>query len=213
MKADDYSFSELELDALAELMNISFGAAAAGLAEVLDIFINLNIPYIKIIKKKELTDYIREEIPGCSDCSVIEQKFHGDFGGRAILLFPYGIEKKLLSLFNMLEDDTYESDSVAGLEKEVLMEVGNILIGACLGKIFELIDSRIIYFPPTVLLRPEPDQMLSSEGDSEEMCITLKTGFHFEDRNVEGHLFLINNKESIPRLKESLKPFTGIQDV
>ena len=213
MNDNDFLFTELELDALGELMNISFGSAAAGLAEVLDIFIHLNIPYIKIVRKKDLLGYIRDEIPGCVDCSIIEQKFHGDFGGEAILLFPYGIEKELLTLFNSNDGAVYESDGIAGLEKEVLMEVGNILIGACLGRIFELIDSRIIYFPPTVAVGSKAADLLLRESDSEEVCITLKTSFHFEDRNVEGHLFLINNKESIPRLKDALKPFTGLMDV
>ncbi len=210
MDINAHSFSELEIDALSELMNISFGSAAAGLAEVLDIFINLSIPYIRLIKKNEIASYIKDEIPGCIDCSMIEQKFHGDFAGSAILLFPCGIEKELISYFYQPENSSYESDRVAGLEKEVLMEIGNILIGACIGKIFELIDSRIIYFPPTAVMGKSINELIKSEEISDEICITLKTSFSFEDRNIEGHMLLINNKESIPQLKRALKPFTGM---
>jgi len=112
-----YAFSELEIDALGELMNISFGSAAAGLAEVLDIFINLNIPYTKLIKKNEIAEYIKDAMPGYFDCSMIEQKFHGDFGGSAILLFPYGIEKELLSYFYQPDGIGYESDGLSNSRK------------------------------------------------------------------------------------------------
>lgn len=212
MNNEEYSFTELELDALGELMNISFGSAAADLAEVLDIFINLNVPSIKLIKKSELPAFINSELPGCHDFSMIEQKYHGDFGGIALLIFPYGMEKELLSYFSSPDGSGSESIGIAGLEKEVLMEIGNILIGACIGKIFELLDSHIVYFPPTAVIgKGISELMKEDQDDSDDISITLKTRFSFEDRKVEGHLFMINNKESIHKLKNALKPFTGIE--
>jgi len=109
-------------------MNISFGSAAADLAEIIDIFINLNVPDIQTIEITKLPAYIKEQIKDFDNCSIVEQKYHGDFGGVAFLIFPYGIEKELLSYFQQSENVTYESDEMILLEKEVLMEIGNILL-------------------------------------------------------------------------------------
>ncbi len=211
MDKNQLSFSEMELDALGELLNISFGSAVADLAGIFDIFINLNVPFVKIIRRYEIFDYISNEIPNCIDCSIVEQKYHGNWGGTALLVFPYGIEKKLISYFEQPSESSYSSDGVAELEKEVLMEIGNILIGACLSKIFELLDTRVIYFPPTASVGGWSKEMLLGSDSADDFCITLETKFSFEDRNVEGHLFLIIDKESVPRLKKALRPFTGAE--
>jgi len=208
MDKSNYSFSELELDALGEVMNISFGAAAADLAEVMDIFIHLNIPYIKTIEVAALPSYIREEITDFENCNVIEQRYHGDFNGVALLIFPYGTEKELVSYFQQPENIGYESDEIIELEREVLMEIGNILIGACIGRLFELIDSSITYFPPNVLLGKHlENSFIHSYLDDDDLSITLRTHFSFEDRKIDGYMFLINSKDSIPHLKKALSSF------
>jgi len=133
-------------------------------------------------------------------------------GGAALLIFPYGMEKELLSYFSSPDGSGSESIGVAGLEKEMLMEIGNILIGACIGKIFELLDTRIVYFPPTAVIGKGVSELVKDDqSDSDDLSITLKTRFSFEDRKVEGHMFIINNKDSILKLKNALKPFTGIE--
>ncbi|MBI9106352.1 MAG: chemotaxis protein CheC [Spirochaetales bacterium] len=207
----DYCLSELELDALGEVMNISFGAAAADLAEVMDIFIHLNIPHIKTIEASGLLEYISKEIPDFESCSVIEQKYHGDFNGLALLIFPYGTEKELVSYFQQPDNISYESDEIIELEREVLMEIGNILIGACIGKLFELINSTITYFPPEVLTGKNLESsFINSHLDEENISITFRTHFKFEDRKIEGYMFLLNSKNSIPHLKKALSTFMGL---
>ncbi len=210
MKKNDYELSELEVDALGEVMNISFGTAAADLAEVMDIFIHLNIPYIKTIGISVLPPYIRDEINDFENCNVIEQQYHGDFNGVALLIFPYGAEKELVSYFQQPENISYESDEIIELEREVLMEIGNILIGACIGKLFELIKSSITYFPPNVIKGKDlENSLIQSYLDDDDFSITLKTHFNFEDRKIEGHMFLLNSKSSIPHLKKALSAFLG----
>lgn len=43
-----------EVEILQEIMNIAFGQAAADLAEVIDIYVELSVPYIKILHATEL---------------------------------------------------------------------------------------------------------------------------------------------------------------
>jgi chemotaxis protein CheC len=109
-------FTELEIDALQEVMNISFGNAAADLAEVIDIFIKLNVPHINVIKVPELADYINSEIKDFEICSIVEQNYHGNISGVAFLIFPYGIEIEFISYFHDTDARNFESDDLPELE-------------------------------------------------------------------------------------------------
>ena len=126
----DILLTEMELDALQETMNISFGSAAADLAEIMDIFIQLTVPEISAVNVSSLSGMLEENINDFYSCSVVEQQFHGDFKGMAFLVFPHGDEMDLISYFQHPGTQSFKSDELIDLEKEVLLEVGNILIGA-----------------------------------------------------------------------------------
>lgn len=210
MDNKDLVLTEMELDALQETMNISFGSAAADLAEIMDIFIQLTVPNISSVKINELPDYINGEITDFSTCNVIQQKYYGDFEGMAFLIFPYGNERDLISYFQHNDTELFKSDQLIDLEKEVLLEISNILIGACIGRIFEMLNSRISYQPPQIISGSDFDNnYVSSELNSQDLAITMKTFFSFEDRDTKGYLILINSQSSIPHLKKALSQFIG----
>jgi chemotaxis protein CheC len=115
-----------ERDILQEVMNIAFGKASAELAEVIDIYVVLSIPDIKMLKTADVPRYIEEEIKDLKDLSVIKQSYTGKFHGTALLLFPGGAGKKLFSLFeNGSTTGSGSEDLSVVLEKETLLEVGN----------------------------------------------------------------------------------------
>ena len=90
--------SNEELDILQEIMNIAFGKATAELAEFIDIRVVLSIPNARIIHTTELPDYLQEEIRDYGDISIVEQRFWSDFKESALLIFPAGSGKELITL-------------------------------------------------------------------------------------------------------------------
>ena len=148
-------FAQDEKDILQEVMNIAFGQASAELAEVIDIFVILSVPDIQVLKGDELPDYLCGELQSNGTVNIIEQSFLGKFAGQALLIFPTGAEKDLLTLFNQDQDDIQDNNDVDmdTLEQETLIEVGNILIGACIGKIAELLDDVVTYDPPRLMAK------------------------------------------------------------
>ncbi|MDC7233062.1 MAG: chemotaxis protein CheC [Spirochaetales bacterium] len=210
MTDNAFMLTDMELDALRETMNISFGSAAADLADIMDIFIQLTVPSISSVDVSHLPDFVNREITDFSTSSVVQQKYDGDFEGMAFLIFPYGNEKELISYFQDSDADTFKSDQLIDLEKEVLLEISNILIGACIGRIFEMLNSRISYQPPQILSGTDFDEsFVSSELVGNDLAITMNTFFSFEDRNTKGYLILINSQNSIPHLKKALAKFIG----
>ena len=125
-------------------MNIGFGAASADLAAVLDLHVVLSVPSISIVAATELLAYLQKEIRDYSKASVIEQNFWSGFKGVALVVFSAGSGKGLVAVFGREEGASlFESDPIGALDKEVLMEVGNILVGACVGKVAELLGDIV----------------------------------------------------------------------
>jgi chemotaxis protein CheC len=197
-----------ELDILQEIMNIAFGKATADLAELIDIYVNLSVPYVRVIKTKELPGYIKDEIVDLDDVSTVEQKFWGGLKGSALLVFPAGAGKGLIGLLTGEDIEAFTSDPLDELEKGTLMEVGNILIGACVGKIAELLHDGLAYSPPLARNCKVAENMLSRTiTDSYDLTIALKTSFSFESKDVVGFLFVMTSQESVGWLRQALNTF------
>ncbi|MDI9569540.1 MAG: chemotaxis protein CheC [Pseudomonadota bacterium] len=201
--------SEEERDVLQEVMNICFGNAAAELAEVIDIYVVLSVPTVKVISADGLPNYIKTEIRDYRDVSLIEQNFWSKFKGAALLVFSSGAGKALLSIIGGSQNEpTLKSDPLRILERETLMEVGNILVGACVGKVAELLGDVVSYSPPRLLVGNLDGESLSENIlDARNIVIVMQAVFNFQDRDVNGYMFIITNHESIGWLKEAIHVF------
>ncbi len=199
-----------ELDILQEIMNIAFGRATAELAELIDIRVQLSVPQAKVIYTVDLPEYLQDEVKDYGDISIVEQRFWSEFNGSSLLILPAGSGKELITLLTGQEMDVFVSDPVDELEKGTLMEVGNILIGACIGKIAELLDAELTYSPPIVYIGDNAHDLLpNSIMSSYELTIALRTSFHFEKKDVFGFLFVLTSQESLNWLKKALHDFVG----
>ena len=200
--------TEEETDILQEIMNIAFGRAASDLAEYIDIFVILSVPYIKLLRIAELPPYIQNEIAAYEKISLVEQNFWGKFKGSAFLVFPSDSGKKILSMMLDSSDDCFESDPINDLEKETFREVGNILIGACIGKIAELLGDVTTYSPPRVVVERSHRNIISENlFNEDDLAIVLTTVFEFNEQNISGYLFIITTQESFDWLKTALHKF------
>jgi len=203
--------SSEEQDIFQEIMNIGFGSAAADLAGVIDIHVKLSIATITVIPSVDLVDYIKEIMPDVHEISIIEQNFWSKFQGTAMLTFTSGAGRALLGLMgSMNEEQTFESDPMHTLEKEMLMEIGNILTGACVGKVAELLGDYVVYSPPRVLIGTIENANVSKMvSDHRNFATVLQTVFHFGEQDLKGCLLLIVSHESITWLRQALQNFLG----
>jgi len=211
MANSEIIISEEERDILQEVMNIAFGKASADLAEVIDIYVVLSIPAIRLLKTAEVPSYIESEIDDLENISIIKQGYRGKFHGTALLFFPGGAGKKLFSLFDNGKEGTAETeDHSLVLEKETLLEVGNILIGASVSKVAELLNDVVSYSPPRIIVDSRPGEIVDWDlAEPEGSAILMRTVFSFEERDISGLLFLIPSYKSFDWLKKALHAFLG----
>jgi len=210
MQQDDkIKLNELEKDALKEIINISIGQAAQTLEEIIKLYVFMNIPRLEVLGPEELQGFLKAEIPTYKSLHLIEQYFIGKTKGVAYLVLPEKSGNAVLTLLGMDNIDS-ENCTFDKLEQEALLEIGNIIVGTCVSKISELMGDIVTYLPPRIIEHNENNGYLPSfflQEDELSYVIIFKTVFHFESKDVEGYLFLINSYESIKWLKKAIDEF------
>ncbi|MCM0083502.1 chemotaxis protein CheC [Geomonas sp. Red32] len=195
-----------ERDTLQEMMNIAFGRAAASLAEVISIFVSLSVPCVQLLKGEKLTVYLEQMVGPGPEISIVEERFYGKMEGSAFLVFPADAGGQLVPLFGD-EETLYEGEAREEVERDALLTTGGILIGACVGKLAELLGDQVSYSPAKLVAKTQGKAIPAALCNPDAVAIVLKTDFSFREESVQGFLFLVTSQESIGWLKEALAGF------
>jgi chemotaxis protein CheC len=209
MTEKDQLMTTLETDALQEIMNIAFGQAAADLSEVINLHVTLTVPHIDLLDYQKIVPVIQREISDSSGVSMVKQYFSGCFSGSSVLIFPLGDGKKLLQMF----DETTAGPSDSGydidmLEKEALIEISSIIMGACISKITQLLGDVVSFSPPRFYTQDLIQKTLQGEfAVQDSLAIFFKTVFHFQDFDASGCLFLICDATTLDWIKKAIEGY------
>ncbi len=205
-KTYEVNFSKDEKEILQEVMNISFGTVAAELAEVIDTLIVLSVPKVTIVSGKDFPNYLSNKLKLSPPFDIIEQSFSGKLKGHSLLIFPSGSEKKLVTMFGDQHDVAEEQ--ISQLEKETLIEIGNILSGACVGRLLEQLNETVYFTLPRLIMATTPSWKTEQNlVDPDGIFILVKTEFKFASNDIDGYIFLITSQESFVWLKQALHGF------
>jgi chemotaxis protein CheC len=201
-------FSELELDALKEIMNIGFGKAAVTLSEVIDLHVILSVPKIMVLTPDTIGSFCGSEIETPAEYSMVEQFFFGHFQGASFLLLEREEGKKLSRIFSVGDELSMSEAEFGSLERETVKEIGNIIIGACVGKIAEMLEDQVQFLPPHYLPSPLTQSLFEKHlGENANTALVFKTLFHFEQQDVVGLLFLIASEGSMRWMKQAVEQY------
>ena len=132
-------------DSLRELSNIAVGRAADLLARLLDTFVIMPIPAVNLLERSELSMAL-SSVQGTHSVSAVCQGFTGSkIAGEALLIFNDA------SFTDMAELTHFEGEITEQIELELLMDISNILIGACLKGLAEQLDINFSQGQPYLL--------------------------------------------------------------
>lgn len=140
------NLDQTEQDALKELFNLGMGRAADSLSKMLGEEILLSIPYLAILPPEDAAKLIQQA--SVDSVSAIRQTFFGPFNGTAMLIFP---ENNSLELVRTLVGEDLPLEHMGELEQESLLEVGNIVLNACLGSFANLMQAEISFNLPVFI--------------------------------------------------------------
>ena len=189
--------TERQSDALAELINIAFARTGAALSELTGHRVLLNPPEVAVYRTEELREALARFVPG--DIASIHQVFAGPVAGEALLILNYA---GAVQLTDLLTDEEQPSVFLDESAREVLTEVGNILLNACLGMFGNLLNVHVTFSVPRLHLETLEELIDSTTSDKTEMhyALVVYTAFQIRDSSVKGFLVIVLSVASLDRL-------------
>jgi chemotaxis protein CheC len=185
-------------DALSELVNIGMGQAADSLARLFDTFIQLSIPRIALVQPRDVTKAIGDLVDASGPLVAVRQAFSSRIRGEAIALYSAG---GCDALADLVKYPDVTSD-------ELLLEVSNILVGACVGGLAAQFSLELSFSPPSILGQHRTvDELLDTEGLPWKNALLAEVNFRVEDRAFQCHLLTFWPDESIAVLFRAVDSF------
>ena len=203
MRATAALLSDLERDALTELVNIGVSRAAVSLRQMVGRQVLLSVPAIEIVGHRDAAALISERETG--ELVAVRQDFNGAFSGRAMLIFP---ETNSLELVRAVMGDDASASDVADMESEALVETGNVILNNCLGTMANMLRQSMAMSLPTVF-RTRGASLFHMEGQPAEdgLVVFLYINFSVLERDIRGYIAMLLDMTSLAALKLLVQEF------
>jgi chemotaxis protein CheC len=194
------NLSELEHDALTELVNLGVSRAASNLSEMVGEEVHLSVPNVSMMGRAEAIEILNKS--GSSRLVAVHQVFNGDVSGRALVIFP---EAKSLELVRAVTSAELSLEDIIELEHEALAETGNIILNSCLATIANQLERTLTISLPDILrgdgyllfnLPPPPEA-----GD---VVMFIYINFAVHQRDIQGYIAMLMDVTSLTALKRLL---------
>jgi chemotaxis protein CheC len=189
-------------DALTELINIGYARAAGALSKLTGHRIRLEVPKVAIHRIEDFTAILSEFVTG--EVASVNQVFSGPLSGNALLLLDEGAAALLSRLLTNTTSVPGKLDLSA---REVITEVGNIVLNACLGVFGNLLQVQVSFSVPKMRVEAVESVLTSIVVSDQELshALMVHTRFHVRESDVSGYLVMILGVTSLDRLLVEIK--------
>lgn len=185
-------------DSLTELINIGYGRAAGVLSELTGYRITLEVPKVTIHDIKVIVPMLEEIL--VAPVASVNQAFTGPISGSSLLLLD---EPSALVMSRLLSDDRFESPYLDSNAKEIITEIGNILLNACLGVFGNLLQVQINFAVPRLSVERVSEVLatvMDQPGEQLQYGLMIHTRFQVKAADVTGYLVIVLGIASLDRL-------------
>lgn len=195
------NLTKVQTEALEELINMAFSRAAAALSELVANRIMIEAPRVAVYPISELAGALAKTMP--QDIVSVHQLFTGAVSGDAFFIFDEAMAANLAALLTadtgLGSAQTTTVDAAAG---EVLVEVGNILINACLGVLGNLLNVQVTFSVPKLKMDNLKGLLASIHvGPSElQYALVASTSFRIKESSLSGFLVIALGVTSLDQL-------------
>ena len=198
--------TEEEQDALLEVVNIAAGRTASALSILTAQRVHIEIPELHMLTLPQLVDLLRQMTPG--EAASVQQVFGGALKGVALLMLDQTGAAELVSL---LVGEPIYTNRLDTSSQEVLIEVGNMLLNACLGSFGNLLKVHLSFSVPRIY-QDMVSGILSTlliEGESITHAMMIHTLFHLDSGTVQGQVVILLGVTSLEHLLRAVRHLTA----
>lgn len=182
-------------DAFREVVNVAMGRAAALLAKVLGVFVQLPIPNVNIFEVGELHMALADAAQGDKLTAVCQGYIGGGIAGEALLIFH---DSEMADMAVLMRAEEYR-------ELEMLLDLSSLLISACLSGIADQIDVVFSQGHPQVLgQHASIDELIRVNRQRWKNTLAVEISYSIEAHNVHFDLLLLFTEDSVELLSRKL---------
>ncbi|MCP4271000.1 MAG: response regulator [Gammaproteobacteria bacterium] len=190
----DINFHVNFRDCYQEITNVGMGQAAALLAKMLGVFVTLPVPNVNIIEVSEI--HMALSLAENDRASAVCQGFIGKgIAGEAIILFN---DTGINEIAQMMDYDGVIDEDI---ERELVMDIANILIGTCLKGIGDQLNINFSQGHPMVLgEHRRVSNMIKANSDRWTKTLAIEINYTISNGDINCDLLLLLTEDSIKTL-------------
>ena len=186
------------LDLYREITNVSMGEAGELLGKFLDVPITLSIPVVNTMNVNDLHKTLQLADKNQTFTAITQGFIGAGISGEALLIFNDASFKEIAKLMHVeqqLDDD---------LQKELSIDISNILIGASLKSIGRQLNLSFSQGYPNFLgQHSRINELIKSPKDWEE-TLSVEIQYKIENHNIDCDLLLLFTEDTVPILNEKV---------
>ncbi|WP_057428435.1 response regulator, partial [Pseudomonas syringae] len=184
-------------DAFRETINVAMGRAAALLAKVLGVFVQLPVPNVNMLEVGELHMALADAHADQHLTAVCQGYIGGGIAGEALLIFH---DSEISGVSKLMGDDNSDSSNM-----EMLLDLSTILIGACLSGIAEQIDIAFSQGHPQLLgAQGGIDELIRINQQRWKKTLAVEISYSVEGHNIHFDLLMLFTEDSVDLLSKKL---------
>ena len=198
---------QMDVDALTELFNIGLHRAAASLSELTGQRIIVDLPRLWICPIEETHARLVDLLDG--DLATVHQIFRGTVTGDAVLVLDYESATRLAAL--MTDGGVALGGRLDQSAREVLAEVGNVILSSCLSSFGDMLQVAVSFSVPRMHVESLEGLLRSLRVDSEDLSHALlaATRFRLTEGEVGGYLIIAVGMSSLSLIARALDAREG----
>ncbi|MBX8607762.1 response regulator [Pseudomonas cichorii] len=184
-------------DAFRETINVAMGRAAALLAKVLGVFVQLPVPNVNMLEVGELHMALADAHRDQRLTAVCQGYIGGGISGEALLIFH---DSELSDMAQLMQRDSPDYTDM-----EMLLDLSTVLIGACLSGIAEQIDIAFSQSHPQILgAQGGIDDLIRVNSKRWKKTLAVEISYNIEGHNIHFDLLMLFTEDSVELLTRKL---------
>ncbi|SFH51699.1 chemotaxis protein CheC [Pisciglobus halotolerans] len=188
-------YSEKQLDALKEVINIGGGHAATSISQLIEKPVHMTVPVIEALSYEEIFEQIMTED---TIVKAVLTKILGDAPGAFLFV---GKQEDLNDVAKMMLPVDIAADEE--MTNSALKELVNIIVNAFLNAVTKLLDLQLLSSVP-LLTRDLFGSIVSSvyleQGQYDDTILIIKLEFFYMGNRVESSLYYVPQSRNLEKL-------------
>ncbi len=186
-------------DCYQEIANVAMGRAGDLMARLLDVFVLLPIPNVNLIEVSELSMALSSVASNDSTSGVCQGFIGAGISGEALLILSDSSFQDIARLMG------YNGELDESTELELLMDMANTVIGACLNGVSEQLDMPFSQGHPVVLGQHRTiSELIATNSSKWQQTLAIEISYNIENYPIKCDLLLLFTEESMRTLNNKI---------